>query len=441
MSQRIFRRFRHPFGVLCAVLFLTSGVSRPASAEAENIDRIVAVVNDEIVLASEIQEQMLLLETSQNIDFSDTTRAASARRQILDQLIEERLITDYAVKQGITITDEQVDQQVEETIEKVKAQIGTEEEFLAELENQGMSMETLRDRYRQDIRRQMLAQRIVDKEIRYKVKVTEADVDTFYANNKAEIPGRPNAVHIAHILVVPKPDPSRQQSARKRAEDILARLRKGGDWDKIAAQFSEDPSTASGGGDLGEVKAGDFDERFEAAVRDLQPGMRSGIVETRFGYHIIELVSRNEDRYRARHILILTQPSPEDVADAIGRGMKAREAVLGGQDWNEVVRNYSDDADTRDKGGDLGMIPLSRLPRAYIDALDTLDVGGLTPVLEGPTGLHVFKLIERQGGGEYNLEEIRGELTSMLTQRKLAEEYDRWIANIRKKAFVDVKGF
>jgi len=225
-----------------------------------------------------------------------------------------------------------------------------------------------------------------------------------------------------------------------RAADVLRQLDAGANWDEVAAKSSDDPSTAKTGGDLGEANEGEFDPAFEAAVRDLQPGQRSGIVETRFGYHVIQLVSRSGARYHTRHILIQAKPTPADEAAAIQRAQKAHDMAVRGEAWDILVNSYSDDTSTRDKAGDLGMVPVTQLSREYVEALDSLKVGGVSALLQGPTGYHVFKLLGREAAGPFRLEEIRPQLTNMLTQRKLSEEYDRWISGIRKKAFVEIKG-
>jgi peptidyl-prolyl cis-trans isomerase SurA len=428
------------FCLLLGLAAAAAAAAAPPASRQEPIDRIVAVVGDETVLLSEVDEQLALLQANQQLDMADTAQVAEARRQILNQLIDEKLIFAYAGKQGIVIPDEQVNAQIEETIQNVRERLGSPAAFDAELKKQGLTLEGLRDRYRQDVRRQMMAQRIMEREIRSKVKVTDTDVDTFFRNNKDQLPQKLNQFHLAHILVSPKPDASRRAAARMRAADVLRQLEGGANWDALAAKYSDDPTTAKSGGDLGEANEGEFDPTFEAAVRDLQPGKRSGIVETRFGFHIIELVGRSGTRYHTRHILIQAKPTPADEAAAIQRAQKAHDAAVRGEAWNILVNSYSDDASSKENAGDLGNVPVTQLSREYVEALDSLKVGDISAVLQGPTGYHVFKLLGREAAGPFRLEEIRPQLVSMLTQRKLSEEYDRWITAIRKKSFVEIKG-
>lgn len=429
---------------ILTVLMLVAATGAPffphaVMAASRTVERVVAVVNDEPILASEVDEQLALLAASRRVDLADTAVVAEARREILDQLIEERLIIDYAGKKGITVTDDQIEPQVQASIDEVKARVGSEEKFLEELEREGMTLEALRDRYRQDMRKEAMAQRIIEREIRSKVKVTDADVDTFFKNNKDQLPVKPATFELAHILVVPRPDESRRAAARGRADKALLRLNAGESWDKVCAEVSEDQNSAARGGALGEASVGDFDPTFEAAITDLEPGQRTGVVETSAGFHVIELISRQGITYQARHILLLAQPSPEDVGKAINRVGRIRAEAHAGADWAALVLANSDDTGTCDKGGDLGEVPASRLGRSYTEALDSLQVGGISEVIQGPTGFHIFKLLGRSDGGAYQYAEIKEQLTNMLTQQKLAEAYETWMVALRKDAFIELK--
>ncbi|MDZ4805432.1 MAG: peptidylprolyl isomerase [Candidatus Eisenbacteria bacterium] len=429
---------------LLTLFLLTAVTGAPfhppaALAAPRTVERVVAVVNDEPILASEIDEQLALLVASRRVDLGDTSVVAEARREILAQLVEERLIIDHAGKNGITVTDDQIEPQVQASIDEVKARVGSDEKFSEELAREGMTIETLRERYRQDMRKEAMAQRIIEREVRSQVKVTDTDIDTFFKNNKDQLPVKPATYDLAHILVIPRPDESRRSAARARAEKALKRLDSGETWEKVVAEVSEDPSSAANGGMLGEASVGDFDPAFEAAIADLEPGQRTRVVETNAGFHLIELVSRQGITYRARHILLLAQPSPEDVGKAIDRAGKIRAEAKAGGDWAAIVRANSDDPGTREMEGKLGEVPASRLGRSYIEALDSLQVGGVSEVIQGPTGFHIFKLLGRSEGGEYEFSAIREQLMNMLTQRKLAEAYEKWITDLRKNAYIEFK--
>lgn len=427
--------------VLAMALSLAAlaGLAGRAPGEPQTIDKIAAVVNNEVILKSELDEQLATLAASRQLDTSDSSQVAEARRQILDQMIEEHLIVDYATEKKIEVTDEMIKPQVDQALEEARSRVGSPAEFEKELARQGLTLDELRTRYTQEIRKQAMAQRIVDREIRSKVKITDADVDTFYRNNQAKLPLKPTAYQLAHILIVPKPEAARRAAARDRAQRALQRLEAGETWESVCKAMSEDPTTAAGGGDLGVANEGDFDPQFEAAVRQLEPGQRSGVVESSFGFHIIELIARDGASFHARHILILAQPTPDDVAKSIERAKMVHDRAVKGEDWMVLVNSYTDDASSKSTGGSLGEVPASSLGREYVDALDSLKVGGISEVLQGPTGYHIFKLIGKTEGGAYNYEEVKEQLHNLLMQRKLGEEYDRWMAELKKKAYIEIK--
>lgn len=419
------------------------GSANPAERAPATVDRVVAIVNEEPIMKSEIDEQVVMFEATQQRPISDPEQLKELRGQVLQRLIDEKIILAHAGQQGIVVPDEQVKAQVDGALEEVRGKFPDETTFLGELRKQGMTVEALRAKYMDEIRRQLVAQKLVDREIRSKIKIQDSDVDTFYTNNRRELPKKQGSYRLAHILVRPKADNSRRAAARARAREAQNRLQAGDSWSMVLKKYSSDDVTMARDGDLGEVAWGQFDPDFEEGVRDVAAGKVSDIVETRFGFHLIQMVSRDSVKYRPRHILIEIKPLPSDEKAAIERAEKARaEAVKGVTPWQTLVNSYSDDKESKPNGGELGEVPFQALPRDYLDCLDSLQVGGISPVLKGTNdnSYHIFRVLGRTSGGDYKLEEIRQDLTEMLTRQKMSEEYDRWMGGLRKKAFVERKG-
>lgn len=414
----------------------------PAPGESETVDRVVAIVNDDPIMRSEIDEQIAMFEASQQKPVTDPAQRKELRGQVLQRLIDEKVVLAFAQAQGVTAPDEQVKAQVDGAIEEARARFPDEATFLAELKKEGLTVETLRVKYTEEIRRQIIAQRLVDREIRGKIKIQDSDVDTFYANNRKELPKKQGSYRLAHILVRPKPDNARRAAARIKAREAQMRLQAGDSWASVVKKYSTDDMTATREGDLGEVAWGQFDTDFENGVRDVQVGGVSDIVETRFGFHLIQMVARDSIKYHPRHVLIEIKPLPGDEKTAIERAEKARaEAVKGTIGWQTLVNSYSDDKESQPNAGEIGEVPFQALPRDYLDCLDSLQVGGISPVLKSRDGsYHIFRVLGRTSGGDYKLDEIRQDLREMLTRQKMSEEYDRWIEGLRKKAFIERKG-
>lgn len=417
--------------------------ARPATPPAggESVDRVVAIVNDDPILSSEVDERFDAYEAGQGQPITDPAAVKELRDQILQQLIDEKIILDEAKKQNMTAPEEQVKAQVDEAVKNTQGRFPDEKTFLEELKKQGTSVEQLKTRYAEEIRKQILAQKLVDREIRSKIKLTDTDVDTFYAKHKSELPKKSGSYHLAQILVRPKPDATKRAAAKGRAREALTRLQAGDNWDAVVKKYSDDDVTAPRSGDLGEVPWGSFEPDFEKGVETLLPGKISDIIETRFGYHIAQMVARDTTGYHVRHILVATEPSPADEKAAIDRAEKAHDQAVAGTAWQTLVNSYSDDKETVPQGGDIGDIPFDKFPNDYLSAFDSLSVGGISPVMKSKRdgAYRIFKILGRTSGGDYKLEDIRDQLKNMLMQQKLGGAYDTWMEGLRKKAFVERK--
>lgn len=418
--------------------------AKPATKAAvggESVDRVVAIVNDDPILSSEVEERFVAYEAGQGQPITDPAQVKELRDQILQQLIDEKIILDEAKKQNLTAPEEQVKAQVEEAVNSTKGRFPDEKVFLEELKKQGTSLPELKTRYAEEIRKQILAQRLVDREIRSKIKITDTDVDTFYTKHKSELPKKSGSYHLAQILVRPRPDAAKRAAAKGRAREALTRLQAGDSWDAVVKKYSDDDVTAPRAGDLGEVPWGSFEPDFEKGVENLAPGKMSEIIETRFGYHIAQMVARDTTGYHVRHVLVATEPSPADEKAAIDRAEKAHDQAVKGVSWQTLVNSYSDDKETVAAGGDIGDIPFDKFPNDYLSAFDSLSVGGISPVMKSKRdgAYRVFKILGRTSGGDYKLEDIRDQLKNMLMQQKLSGAYDTWMEGLRKKAFVERK--
>ncbi len=405
----------------------------------EVIDRIAAVVNDEVILLSEVDEKLFILDSQGQLAGRDSSEVHQIRREILDRLIEEKLVVQRARSQGITVDEQEVTARVDAAIQQVKEQFPSEEAFQQALSKEGLSLTMLRERYESDVQQELLAQKIVGREIRGKVEVTTDQVRAFYAEHKDELPQKPEEVHLAHVVVYPV-DPSRDGAARERIETARARLAGGEAFETVASALSED-ATRSRGGLLGEFGPGDLDPDLQAAIDTLAAGEVSAPIRTRLGYHLIEVVSRSGDRAKVRHILARIEVTPTDLGRAREKAEAARSRILGGEAFGDVVKAMSDDVLTRDIGGDLGWTPVQALVPAVAALIDSAGMSGISPVVESDRGYHVFKVLNRRSGGAYEFDEIKDRLQSYVEQQELEKAYDKWMTAVRDSAYVEVKNW
>ncbi len=404
---------------------------------AQVIDRIAAVVNDDIILASEVDEKMFILDAQGQLAGQDSTQLAQVRKDVLDRLIEERLVVQRAKSQGITVDDAEVTTRVDDAMNKVKSQFPTDADFEAALQKEGLSRTMLRERYESDIRQELLAQKVVGKEIRSKVEVTSDQVKKYFEEHKDDLPQKPEEVHLAHIVVYPV-DPAKAAAAKAKIDAARKRIVGGEKFEDVAEDVSDDPSAARGGL-LGWFQAGDLDPDFQAVVDTIQVGELSAPVRTRFGWHLIEVLDRDGSRFQVRHILAIVQPTPEDVQSAQAKAEKAREEVVSGKPFAEVAKAMSDDELTRGNGGDLGWTPVQALVPAVASLVDSVGVNGISPVVQSERGFHVFKILNRRSGGAYNYDEVRDQLKGYLEQQELEKAYDKWMGAVRDSAYVEIK--
>jgi peptidyl-prolyl cis-trans isomerase SurA len=416
--------------LLGALAMLTAG---------DVIDRIAAVVNDDVILLSEVDEKLFILDSQGQLAGKDSTEVHQIRRDILDRLIEERLVVQRARSQGITVEAQEVTARVDAALEQVKSQFPSEEAFQDALRKEGISITMLRERYESDVQQELLAQKIVGREIRGKVEVTGDQVRKFYDEHKDELPQKPEEVHLAHVVVYPI-DAAMDRSARERIEAARKRLAAGEAFETVAAALSED-ATRTRGGLLGEFGPGDLDPDLEAAIDTLRTGVVSSPVRTRLGYHLIEVVSREGGRNKIRHILARIEIRPADLALARGKAESALARIQGGESFGDVAKAMSDDELTRDNGGDLGWTPVEALVPAIAAMIDSVGMSGLSPVVESDRGYHIFKVLNRRSGGTYEFEDVQDRLRQYVEQQELEKAYDTWMTAVRDSAYVEVKNW
>jgi peptidyl-prolyl cis-trans isomerase SurA len=414
-----------------ALLSLTGG---------QVVDRIAAVVNDDIILVSEVEEKLFLLDAQGQLKSRDSTQVAQMRKEILDRLIEERLVVQRAKSQPDIKTDEtDLQKRVDDAMDKVRSQFPSPDAFRNALNQEGITETMLRERYHNDIEQEMLGQRIVSREVRSKVEVTTDDVEKYFKENKDQLPRKPTEVELAHFLAR-SVDASVEQAARDKIEKARARIVGGEKFEDVAAQVSDDPSRGRGGL-LGWFQKGDLDPAFEAAAESLQVGELSGPVRSAFGYHVLEVLEREGARFKVRHILALVEPKPEQIQAAHDRAEAARARITSGESFETVVKEASEDPETKDQGGNLGWVSPQLLLPEVAGLIDSLKVGELSPVVRSARGFHVFKVLNRRAGEDYTYDEIKDRLKTYLEQQQLEKAYDTWMKGIRDSAYVEIKSW
>jgi len=365
-------------------------------------------------------------------------------QNVLDDMINDQLLVVEAKSKGYEVNEEELRQSVDEAVRSIKERLGGEERYRAELQKQGLTEVEVRDMHKEQKRKQILAGRVVQSDIRKQVVITDAQVQAFWDTQRDSIPpeilATPEKLKLEHILVAAQPDPAKVATARGKIEAAQKRVAAGEDFAAIAKEVSEWP-TAKNGGYLGSFRYGDFESTaFDEAVAKLEPGQVSDVISTRYGLQIVRLETRNGDEMTARHIVAKLETSEDDQVRALNKAIALRERILKGESFEEIARAESDDPNTRDQGGLVEQeIASSELIPEFRAALDSVQVGGITRVVRSNQGFHMFKLVARSDAHEATFDDTKETLRRWLEQRQLETRYRTYIADLRKKFHVDVK--
>jgi len=418
----------------------TAKAATPAQpvSPLQSVESVVAVVGKEVILKSELDEQVMVYCVQAEISPTDTARVNEVSREILESMVNAKLIVNEARERKITVAKEELEAAVQNALDEVKTRMGTQERFAQELAKENLTEEDLKARYRKELESQLLAKKLVDRQVSAKIKVTDKEVDDFYKERKQELPKRPPEITLAQIVILPDVDSLVDASTRAKAADILKAIRSGENFEDLAKKYSDDDS-AQRGGDVGTFRRGEFEESFEKAAFALAPGQVSDLVKSRFGYHIIKLVEKQQDTAHVKHILLKTVPTDEAEQRARALATSVRKKIESGEAFESLAAKYSRDTQSAGKGGVIGSFVLESLTPAIKNAIKGVPVGGVTEVVPMDVGYYIFKVVGKAPEREYAFDEIKDRLRQLVIQEKSQNEYDRWVAELRKKTFVDIK--
>jgi peptidyl-prolyl cis-trans isomerase SurA len=412
-------------------------------AEREMVDRIVAIVEDEAIFQKDIEQAVsqYLIEQGRT-SLPDSARAI-LESQFLNSMISKKLVVAQAKELGIDVSFEEVEEYVQQTIEEKQNLLGGKEAFERQLALENLSMEELKRMYREEIRTGMLVDRVIKSEVdRSKLAVTEEELRESYEQNKAQLPSRPEVVHLQTIFFSFESSEDAKQAAGAKAESVYEQIQAGADFAEMARQHSEDPS-ANLGGSLGFLKLEDLREQaFAEAAAELQPGEVGRPVLTSLGYHIIKVEEINADNGEVRlsHILIRVKAGEGDVKAIFDTANSIRDRILAGESFDSLAVQYSDDPATADSGGDLGWLRVEDLPEFFQDVLRGMSPGDVSQVLRETSGFRIVKLLEREAGRSYTFDEVRSQLRRTLEEEKMAVATEQYIQTLREKFYVNLVG-
>jgi peptidyl-prolyl cis-trans isomerase SurA len=400
-------------------------------------DFIVAVVNTELVTAAEVEQR------------AERMRAAMAQRggprppvndqlrqQALDSLIEERVLLTHARDSGMRVEDAEIDRAVQSIAAQNKLSMAQLRERLAA---EGLDM----SRFRANLRDQILVERVREREVGQRTRVSDAEIDTFLAERIKG--GGEVELNIAQILVpVPEgADAATVAERQARAESALARVRGGEDFAVVAREVSEDANRASGGA-IGLRPVSRLPDLFVEQVRGLQPGQVSPtLLRSGAGFHVLKLLDRRDSsgvrvtQTRARHILL--RPSAQLSAELARQRLAEMRAQIerGSATFEALARQYSEDGSAA-QGGDLGWVNPGAFVPEFEEAMNKLPVGGLSQPVTSRFGVHLIEVVDRRET-TLDAKQLREQARNALREQKFEEAYLEWAKELRSRAYVEMR--
>ena len=426
-------------GLVLFAAVVISFVPLSAVNGMEPVERIVAVVGNEPILASELALQMQLLAINQNVRPNSPEELEELRLQVLEQIISEHLLLFEAKRDtSIKVTSAEIEQALDERVASIMSQYPSEDQFLEALAREGMNYRAFKRRLWPEVENQIYKQRLVSFKLS-KVSISKQEVHEFYNEFRDSIPEQPETVRLAHILLQFKPSRATMDSVKQKANEVRKNAAAGADFATLAMTHSEGPA-ALNGGDLGYLSLDDLMPEFGRAAFALSPGDISGVVETSSGIHIIKCEDKQGDKGRFRQIMFNIAAGPNDTAMTYTLIDSLINEVNEGGSFPELAKIFSADDESRKQGGELGWFPVEGLPAIFAEALDNLnEIDDIYGPIKSEFGLHILRLLDHQEGHRLNIDDDFDKIREMARQTKTGDYVDEWISEVREKTFVEIR--
>jgi len=416
----------------------TTPASAPRTSPDRSVllDRVVAIVNDEAVTQFDIDDQKRTILAQMKTQNVTPPPKDVLEKQLLDRIITERAILQFAKENGVRVDDTQV--------ERAILRIAQDNKLSADEFRQALKKENIEyEKYREDIRKEIVIQRLREREVDSHVAVSDSEVEAFLASQNSQAGGDAE-YRVSHILVlVPeKASPEQIDAKRRRAEEALKQVKDGTDFAQVAAGFSDAPDALQGGA-LGWRTAARLPTVFVDSIRVMKPGDVSNVLRSATGFHIVKLQetrSRNAptvvEQTRARHILIKVN---EITSESEGKAKieRIRDRLETGAKFEDQAKLNSEDA-TSGKGGELGWISPGDTVPEFEATMNKLKIGEISPPVRTQFGWHLIQVQERRTQ-DITAERKRDQARMALRQRKSDEAFQDWLRQMRDRAYVEIK--
>ncbi len=426
---------------IVSLLLCIGAASHAATPDPErprqslSLDRVVAIVNTEVITRLDLDDQVKLATRQLVRQGTPLPQRDLLEKQLLERMITMRVLRQVGQETGVRVEDPQLERTIARMAQENKL---TPEQFRGAMRDDGIDY----DRFREDMRSEIIASRLREREVDGRLIVSDAEIANYLQSQKGG--GADEEYSLLHILVtVPEAAaPEAIKARRLKAEEALAKLRKGADFNQVSSTYSDAPNALQGG-DLGWRPAGRLPSIFMQAATSMKIGELSALLRSPNGFHILKLVNKRivgqvmvVQQTRARHILIRLNEVVAET-EAKRRLTEIRDRVAKGADFAEIARLQSEDGSAV-RGGDLGWLSPGDTVPEFEQAMDALAPGQISAPVQSPFGWHLIQVLERR------TEDLTKEREKRLAQqairaRKSEEAFTEWVRQQRDRAFVEYR--
>lgn len=422
-------------GLFLLATSMAHGADTPRQAEA--IDEIVVVVNDDVITRHELNERIATVVGQLKKQGTPLPEATVLEKQILERMIGDLLQQQFAKETGLKIDDVQLDKALLRIAQQNN--IASLADFRAKIEKEGIDF----NKFREEIRGEILTTRLREREIDSKLVISDNEIDNYLTTQSKQV-GKGEELNLAHIMIVVPEQASAEkiQTYKQRAEQALEKLNSGSPFAQVAAGYS-DASDALQGGNLGWRSSDRLPAMFVEALQKLHPGELSGILRSPNGFHILKLIDRRSkdapvviSQTHARHILIKTSELVPE-GEAKSRLSEIKQRIDKGADFAEQAKLYSEDGSAA-QGGDLGWLSPGETVPEFEGPMDALKIGQISGLVQSGFGWHLIQVLDRRTA-DVSIEQRKLQARNAIRTFRSDEAFQDWLRQLRDRAFIDYR--
>ena len=418
-------------------LFLVSCLL--SSDQTQYIDGVAAVIEDHIVLKSDLAQMVNMAAVQGGLDpLKDQESFLRLQGSVLQSMIDQKILLEMAEVDSITVEEKEVDQNLEQQVQMLIAQAGGESRAAEIL---GQSLSDFRREFWYDMRDRLISEKY-QQQLLNSITITRGDVVEFYKTYKDSLPSIPTRVKVRHLLVPVSPSEESKKKSMAFLDSIKRKIVGGEDFGLLANKHSQDPGSKNSGGSLGWVNRGSLVKAFETAAFMAKVGDVIGPIETTFGYHLIETIAKQGDKIKVRHILIIPEKTMDDNKRSRDFAMTLKQdSIKTLEDFKEIVKRHTFDESTKKIGGDLGWIDPNNYSIPEIgQAMGIFGMDSCSAPINTSLGFHLLWFEGVKKGGRPNTTDHWPDIEEMALNKKKMGWYKNWINKARDLFFINLIG-